>query len=521
MVPANEAPDRRVTPRRSADAVAPLVLLDASASAPLYRQLHEELRRAIGEGRLRAGTRLPAARTLARDLALSRNTVDQAYEHLHAEGYIERRSRRGTFVAHRASELALHARPRLVDPPRARHRPPVRMLSSRGAVVATFPVPDGVNTPGPLCPLRPGVPAVEAFPVALWARLTAAYWRGVSRRQLAYGHSAGYEPLRVAIAEHLGAARGVRCTPEQVVIVGGSQQGIALAAQLLLDAGDAVWLEDPGFIGARAALASAEARVVPVRVDDEGLDVAAGERIAAAARMAVVTPSHQHPLGVAMSLERRLALLDWAQRADAWILEDDYDGELRYAGRPLPALQGIDHDGRVVYVGSFSKALYPALRLGYVVAPLRLVEAFVVARLLADRHSSIAEQAVLASFIAEGHYARHLRRMRALYATRQDVLREALAPFADVLEVQPAGAGLNLLAWLPPGLDDRRAARAAAEAGVEAAPLSPFAQGALERGALILGFAGYEAAVLRAAAGRLGLAVRRVASSGATAMREA
>ena len=493
--------------RRSSDAVAPLVLLDPSASPPLYRQLYEELRRAIGDGRLRAGARLPAARTMARELDLSRNTVDQAYEQLHAEGYLERHPRRGTFVARQTPELELRG-PRLVGDGGLRRAPTSRALSIRGSAIAAVTIPAGVNTAAPPRAFRPGVPAVDAFPVALWTRLSACHWRTVGRRHLTYGHSAGHPLLRQAIAEHLRTTRAVRCTPDHVVITGGSQQGLALAVRLLLDAGETVWLEDPGYIGARAALIAGESRIVPVPVDDEGLDVTLGERLAPDARMAVVTPSHQHPLGVTMSVERRLALLGWAQRADAWIVEDDYDGELLYHGRPLPALQGLDRDDRVIYLGTFSKTLFPALRLGYAVVPPALAEAFALGRLIADRHSSVAEQAVLAAFIAGGHYARHVRRMRALYAARQNALLEALTPFADILEPAPARSGLNVLAWLPPGVDDREIARLAADAGIEVMPLAPFAQLPTARGALILGFGGYDEATLRAAAARLGEVVR-------------
>jgi GntR family transcriptional regulator/MocR family aminotransferase len=493
--------------RRASDATEPLVLLDAQSGAPLYHQLYDSLRHAIVAGRLRPGARLPAARTLGTDLALSRNTVEQAYDQLHAEGYLDRHPRRGTFVSRTTPDQMLQAAP----PPKLRptlytadSAPPRRALSARGRAIADIALPAGVNTFTLPRPFRPGVPALDAFPIQLWARLTARHWRRASRRHLAYGHSAGYQPLRDAIAQHVAAARGVRCTAEQVIIVGGSQQALALATRLLLDPGDAVWMEEPGYVGARAAFIASEANVIAVPVDDEGLDVEAGECLAPAARMAFVTPSHQHPLGVAMSVPRRLALLHWARRADAWILEDDYDSEIRYHGRPLPAMQGLDEDGRVIYLGTFSKTVFPALRLGYVIVPHALIEAFVTGRLIVDRHSSVVEQAVLADFIAEGHYARHVRRMRALYVERQDALLDALAPFSDLIDVQPTRAGLNVLGWLAPGVDDRRVAAAAAAIGIEAPPLSPFAQRALPRGALILNFSGYDVESLRSAAKKVG-----------------
>ena len=507
--------------RRASDAVEPLVLLDPLSAAPLYRQLYEGLREAIVAGRLRPGARLPAARALGSDLALSRNTVEQAYEQLHAEGYLDRHPRRGTFVSDTTPDDMLRAIPISREPRRIvitsrTSAPPRRVLSARGAAIAGVALPAGVNTFAPPRPFRPGVPALDAFPMALWTRLSARHWQRAGRRHLAYGHSAGHQPLRQAIAQHVAAARGVRCTPDQVIIVGGSQQALALATRLLLDPGDTVWMEEPGYVGARAAFIASEARIVPVPVDDEGLDVAAGERAAPDARMAFVTPSHQHPLGAPMSIPRRMALLAWARRADAWILEDDYDSEIRYEGRPLPAMQGLDDDGRVLYLGTFSKTVFPALRLGYVIVPPSLVDAFVTARLIVDRHSSVVEQAILADFITEGHYARHVRRMRALYAERQNALLDALQPVSDILDVQPTRAGLNVLAWLPSGVDDRKVALAAEVAGIEAPPLSPFALRPVSRGALILNFSGYDEIAIRSAAARLGAVVRELIDCGSS-----
>ena len=507
--------------QRAPSAVGALVALDPDSATPLYRQLYDALREAILDGRLRGGTRVPATRALAEDLGVSRNTASLAYDQLHAEGYLERRLRGGTFVARILPDLLLQPR-RTTPRPAAivrQQQPAARPLSARGAALAGLALPASVNTRVAPRPFRPGVPALDEFPVALWSRLSALHWRRLRGAELAYGHSAGHQPLREAIATHLAVARGVRCTSEQVIVVGGSQQALDLATRLLLDPGDAVWLEDPGYVGARAAFAAAGARIVPVPVDDEGLVVAAGERLAPEARMVFVSPSHQHPLGMSMSVSRRLALLHWAQRADAWVLEDDYDSEIRYRGRPQPAMQGIDADGRVIYIGTFSKTLFPALRLGYVVVPPRLVDAFVTARLVSDRHSSVVEQAVLADFIAGGHYARHLRRMRALYAERQEALVAAARELlGDVLDVRPTDAGMNVIAWLPPGVDDRAVYRAALEAGVEAPPLSPFSQAPLERGALFLNFSGYEPAALRGAMVKLACVVRRVVREGTHAL---
>jgi GntR family transcriptional regulator/MocR family aminotransferase len=331
----------------------------------------------------------------------------------------------------------------------------------------------------------------------LWARLEARHWKLAPDELLNYSDPAGHYPLRESVAAYLQTSRGVVCTPEQVIITTGSQQGLDLAARLLLDPGEAVWVEDPGYLGARGAFLAAGARVVAVGVDREGLDVAAGRRLEPRARLAYVTPSHQYPLGVTLSLRRRLELLEWASEHSAWIVEDDYDSEYRYRGRPLAALQGLDRQGRVIYVGTFSKVMMPGLRLGYLVVPPDLVEAFVAGRALMDRHPPGPVQAVLAEFIREGHFVRHIKRTRLLYAERQEALIQALRRhFGGWLEVEGAEAGLHLAAWLPPGIDDQEASRLAAEQGIEALPLSAYSLCRLPRGGLMLGYAAFTPAEL-------------------------
>jgi GntR family transcriptional regulator/MocR family aminotransferase len=305
-----------------------------------------------------------------------------------------------------------------------------------------------------------------------------------------YGDPAGYRPLREAIAGYLRNARAVACTADQVMVVSGTQHALDLAARVLLDPGETAWVEDPGYIGTRSALMGAGVRVKPVPVDSEGFNVARAERHHPGARLCYVTPSHQYPLGVTMSLPRRLALLDWARRCNAWIVEDDYDSEFRYAGRPLAALQGLDRDQRVLYVGTFSKVLFPALRLGYLVAPPDLIGAFVAARALADHHPPSLTQAILADFIADGHLARHVRRMRTLYAERQlALLRAVRRELGGCLSVAAAEAGLHVVGWLADGVDDRAASRRAAACGVEAPPLSAYRLEQGQRGGLLLGYA--------------------------------
>ncbi len=324
-----------------------------------------------------------------------------------------------------------------------------------------------------------------------------------------YGEPAGYRPLREAIAAYLGAVRAVHCVPEQVIMVSGSQQGLDIAARVLLDPGDAAWIEDPGFHGARAALLAAGARLIPVPVDREGLDVEAGIRRGSKARIVYLTPSHQFPLGATLSLARRLALLKWASKARAWILEDDYDGEFRYAGRPLSSLQGLDGEGRVIYIGTFSKILFPSLRLGYIIAPTDLIDAFVKARAIVTHASSLMEQAILADFINEGQFAGHVRAMRTLYAQRQAVvLRAGKTELDGLLDLQSDEAGMDLIGWLPRGVDDQLAYRKAAAHGVEVTPLSAYSIKRQRRGALRLGYTGYTPSDLRRGVRNLAMALR-------------
>jgi GntR family transcriptional regulator/MocR family aminotransferase len=361
------------------------------------------------------------------------------------------------------------------------------------------------------------VPAHDAFPRRLWGQLAGRRWR---RGDLDLGEldPAGETTLRVAIAEYLGTARGVRCSAEQVFVLNGAQQALHLAAQLLLDPGDPVWVEDPGYVGARVAFEAAGARIVPVPVDDDGLDVVAGMHASNDARVACVTPSHQFPLGVVMSAARRLQLLAWARSSNAWIIEDDYDSEFRYTGRPLPCLQGLEaerSDGsapRVLYVGTFSKTLVSGLRLGYMVVPDTLIDAFRAARSTVDRHTPTAHQQVLADFIGEGHYYRHIRHVRSLCAERQSVLVDAAATrLADVLTVRADPAGLHLLAWLAPGLDDVAVQQAAMALGVRSWALSKFYLRATPAGgALVLGYGGFNEREIRSAVELLAEAIRAV-----------
>jgi GntR family transcriptional regulator/MocR family aminotransferase len=385
---------------------------------------------------------------------------------------------------------------------------PLPRLSQRGQLLAATHLPSPADEGRPRA-FRPGEPALDHFPAATWARIAGRLYRRPPQELLTYGAIAGYRPLREAIAAYLHAARAVICDPQQIIIVSGAQQALDLAARVLLDPGDAAWIEDPGYPGARAALQGAGAVLTPVPVDAEGLAVAQGEQLQPDARLAYVTPSYQYPLGVTMSLARRLALLEWARRHGAWVLEDDYDSEFRYAGHPLAALAGLDALGQVIYMGSFSKVLFPALRLGYLVVPSAVVDAFVRARALSAGHAPTLEQAVLADFIAEGHFTRHIRAMRALYQERQAALIAATqAALDEVLEVAPSAAGMHLVGWLTPTADDRVAAGRAAQAGVEVRPLSIHALRAQPRPGLLLGYTAWDAQHIHEGVRRLAHALR-------------
>ncbi len=455
-------------PKRAASGLAPGLEIERRGAVPLHRQIYFAIRQAILNGALRPGVRLPATRGLARQLAVSRNTVMAAFEQLHAEGYVDGRVGAGSFVSHRLPAVVPGARAR---PGQASVRSIERPgPSARGASLAGL----GRDRTRARA-FSPGVPELEQFPFDDWARLLARRWRRPRRAFLVGGDPAGYRPLCQAIADYLASARAVACRPEQVIVVSGTQQALDLAARVLIDPGDPVWIEEPGYPPTRAVLVAAGARPVPVPVDDEGLSVVAGRRLEPGARLIAVSPSHQFPLGVTMSLQRRLELLEFARAAGGFVLEDDYDSEYRYAGRPLAALQGLDRDGRVIYVGTMSKVMFPGLRVGYMVVPEQLIDAFLAVRALVDAHPSSIAQAALVDFIGDGHLAAHIRRMRALYAERQGVLVGAVRErLGERLAVAPSAAGMHLVGWLAPGSDDRAIAQAAGEAGVEAPALSSY-----------------------------------------------
>jgi len=469
----------------------PLSVRLPASGTPLYRWFYEELRAAILEGRLKPGARLPATRDLAEQHRLSRATVVSAFEQLKSEGYVEGKVGAGTYVSQVLPDELLQVG-RVSREGIARGR---RVAWSAYAQrLKAFPGGEPRTTRA----FRANQAALDAFPTSLWAQVAARRLRRVSTRLLAGGEALGYRPLREAVAEYLNTSRGVKCSTEQVMIVSGVQEALERAAHLLLDPGDPVWVEEPGYPGAAIVFHAAGAKIFPVPVDSEGLDPELGERKWGRAKLIYVTPAHQFPLGVTMSLRRRLALLEWARRSRTLIFEDDYDSEYRYSGRPIPALQGLDRAGSIIFAGSFNEVLFPALRLAYLIVPSGMVDRFAAAQSVSMRHAPMIDQAVLCDFITEGHFARHIRRMRELYAERLSVFLDCARRRLDgMLEVPDVEAGLQTVGWLQSGISGDRAAEAAAKNDVEVVPLSSYALRALKRDGLILGFAAVDARELR------------------------
>jgi len=468
----------------------PPISLQPAGKIPLYRQLYDWFRQAILEGRLRPAQRVPSTRNLAAELNISRIPVLNAFEQLHAEGYFETFVGAGTCVARSIPDDAVRPTAAKLRPGQQRkvQRSGPRRMSRLAAAFTRLPEQSWLNNLGAF---RVSLPALDHFPIGIWSKLVARHSRKPARGIMAYHDAMGYPPLREAIAKYLGAARGVRCDPSQILITTGSQLGLQLSALVLLNANDSVCMEEPGYHGARHAFLSAGARLIPVPVDQEGVNVAAIMRRARNARAVYITPSHQYPMGMTMSATRRMLLLNWAMRSGAWIIEDDYDSEYRFASRPIASLQGQDTDARVIYIGTFSKVMFPALRLGYVVVPKDLLPAFSAVRDAADVFSSTLYQAVMTDFIQEGHFARHIRRMRMLYMERRSTLVKAIrAQMEGLLEVIGAEAGMHLVALLPQGIDDVTVARKAARQGISAQPLSSCYTKPPSRGGLILGYGG-------------------------------
>jgi GntR family transcriptional regulator/MocR family aminotransferase len=491
----------------------------------LTRQLYQALRQRVLDGRLVSGTRLPASRDLAAALSISRNSVVRAYDQLYAEGFIEGRVGDGTYVAQlpqtplSSKKLSTKVSTGLstgLSPGLSTKCPDLPVISS-SQVIHSAALGRVENNHLPLPPTGPprafrvGIPAFDLFPFDVWAKLNAAFWRKPDLQQLCYGDPAGDERLRGLIAAYLRSSRGMHCTAEQIVITSGAQQAISLCAQLLVAPGDGVAVENPGYRAAGHAFALAGAKLHGVAVDSEGIDCSALNAIDSC-RLAYVTPSHQYPMGVVMSLARRLELLAWAERTGGWIIEDDYDGEYRYSGAPLAPLAALDRSGRVLYVGTFGKVAFPALRLGYLVLPMALVQPFARRRAVDVRHSEVSTQAVMAEFMASGHFQRHVRRMRRAALSRRNALLAEWPQGVDGVGSVPAvAAGLHLTIPVQ-GLEREQALIAkAAGVGVEINGLSNYwlpdsVTPQDRRAGLVLGFAAVPEAQISQALARLRLA---------------
>ncbi|CDY78237.1 Transcriptional regulator GabR of GABA utilization (GntR family with aminotransferase-like domain) [Caballeronia glathei] len=438
--------------------------LDRGSGQPIYRQLHGLLQHAILSRELPAGTKVPSSRLLAAELGVGRNTVTQVYEQLALEGYVSSATGRGTFVADSApDEIVFDEAPARIEAAPA-------VLSARGERLIEGA---GVSKRQGGA-FMPGVPDVSRFPARVWSRLHAKYWRRLRPDLLTYAPGGGLASLRHALADYLRTSRSVRCSPEQIIVTTGIHQSIDLAVRLLSDAGDTIWTEDPCYWGVRSVLTVSGLDLKAIPVDEEGIAPSADD-LANPPKLMLVTPSHQYPLGMVMSLARRRMLLEYARQHRCWVIEDDYDSEFRYGSRPLASLQGLDTAGQVIYVGSFGKTLFPGLRIGYIVVPEALAASFATASAELYREGQLLQQAVLAEFIAEGHFTSHIRRMRALYGQRRELMLATIAKrYGDRLAIVGGDAGLHLVLRLPDGVDDRAVASEALAENIVVRPLSGY-----------------------------------------------
>ncbi|SDM00366.1 GntR family transcriptional regulator / MocR family aminotransferase [Catalinimonas alkaloidigena] len=475
----------------------PGLRLDRDRDCPLHQQLYAFLRTAIEEGRLQPNRRLPATRTLASEWGISRNVVMLAFEQLLLEGYLVAKTGSGTYVAPQNPTL-LPEQPLVVPTPQ-RNR-----LPNHTAFQQAIPQHTGCFVPEKFVPFQTSVPSLRDFPFPVWSRLAAQVYRELHLYHLSYGNPAGYLPLREAIAKYVQVNRAVRCSPEQVIIVQGTQQALYLAGALLLRPGDPFWMEDPGYATARTILTAAGGVACPVPVGREGIDLDFAISQYPEARVAYVTPSHQYPMGGTLPYPTRKCLLQWAEQHEGWIIEDDYDSELRYSGKPLPSLQGMDQAGRVVYIGTFSKTLFPALRMAYLILPdAQTAHAFTRGKALLDQQSPLVEQLILTRFMEEGHFERHIRRMRQLYSHRQALLASLLEKLPALQTLTSSDAGMNLLAWLPETVNDQEVSAMLAQHGIVAPALSNYTLQHRQPPALVLGYAAFTDQQITKAAERL------------------
>lgn len=477
--------------KKETAALFPCVPFERNSKIPFYKQIYEGYREAILSGLLRPGQRLPSTRALAQDLRISRLPAVNAFEQLLHEGYIEGKIGAGTYVKESIPE---EFTPHIVAQ-RSQKKNARNSLRPEDTVLGPF---------------RVSLPALDQFPRKIWSRLISRHAKNLSSELMAYGDPAGHFPLREAIARYLQTARAVHCEPDQILIVSGSQMALQMCARVILKPGDSVCIEEPGYPGAREALISTGAAMIPVPLDDEGINMHGVAARGKGARATYVTPSHQYPLGSSMTASRRLELLDWAQRNQSWIIEDDYDSEYRYASRPLGSLQGMDTASRVIYIGTFSKVLFPSLRTGYMVIPPVLWNSFISLRETIDIFSPTLYQVVLTDFLQEGHFARHLRRMRRIYLSRRNALVDSLREHGGkLLKPYNTDAGLHLCVFLPPHINDCEMVRKCLQYGISATALSRCYASKISRSGLILGFGGADERQINSAAKTLSRMIRK------------
>jgi GntR family transcriptional regulator/MocR family aminotransferase len=487
-----------------------MIRLDRASTEPLQQQLYRQIRDELRSGSFGDGaSRLPSSRALAADLGISRLTVNLAFSKLHAEGYLQSKARSGIFVAYPLPEAFLSAdkpkaRPTIQSPPRIADRVEALQDLRVGNQFDLGPTGAGAGVS-----LIASLPAADEFPMDTWERLRADALAKKGAHLLRYASHRGDADLRKAIAAYLSDFRAARCHPDQIVIVGGMQQAMLISAMAVLNPGEPAWIEDPGYHQARRAFALVGAKIVPKPIDDHGMVITRAPK-EPLPKMIYITPSHQFPLGITMSFERRTALLDFARVHDALIFEDDYDAEFRFVGPPLPSLQGIDTSGRVIYAGTMSKILYPSLRLGYIVAPEGLVDSIAKIRSAMDLHSPAIDQATLARFITEGFFLSHIKRMRKIYAERRDCfIQQFNELLGDWFTLQVPEAGLNIVAWLKREDDFRIVRRVTLEIGVRPSPLSLYCIQAKLKPALVFGFAGWTPAQIRESLVKLASSLQR------------
>jgi GntR family transcriptional regulator / MocR family aminotransferase len=468
----------------------PLVTLkiDKNSEIPLYRQLYNNFRKSILEGVFHPGQKLPGTRSLAAELKVSRNTVVLAFEQLLLEGYINGKIGAGTFVNEIPDNLLnLKAK---VNRKESEKKLTTNLISQLGS-------PELIHrniTSEEIIPFQNGVPSLDDFPIKTWLKINSQISRKINSMHLGYGEAAGYRPLREEIASYLRTYRAVNCNADQIIIVNGSQQGLDLIMRVLLKPDNVVWLEDPGYFGARASILFAGAKIYPCPLDTEGLSMEYASVKHPSPKLIYTTPSHQFPIGLTMSISRRIEILQYASKNNCWIIEDDYDSEFRYSGSPLPSLQGMDKNNCVIYLGTFSKVLFPGLRLGYLVLPdPQMLKVFVSAKSLMDRQSPTFEQIITSQFLKEGFFTKHIRKMRTLYKERQEFLiKEVEKELGNSLMLKSSEAGMHLIAWLPDKFDDMKVSRKARENNLIVYPISEYVLKFKQKPSLLLGYTAFD-----------------------------